>query len=469
MNYTTILGGFLGVNRNVNPFLAGEGEYAEAQNLVTNKIGVAQKAGSYTIKHAQITASQDILGGIDFLRADGTHTHVIACDGAATSDIYVSSGSAWTAQSQALTKNERVKFAYSPTLDTLFAVKYTDATRSYNGSSWSTATNVTSAPKSKYVFNFGRRMYLLNCDVGGTDYPTRAYRSSLVDSGTITWDTTNDWIVFDDVIVGVGKVGENMLVPCETSVYIFTLADEKYLVSTHGCVSADSVTGYGKWGFWAARDGMYAFDGGEDRKISVPIQEYWDAIPEANLSKIQAKVLGHHLYIYMGDVTVDGNALVNVLWDYDILQNDWNRMSLADEVLDMHTYITTAGKAMFFGNDDGEIFQLFSGNNQNTGVFTSFIETNWFYGSGPRYQDDFVELWGFGDKLSGLKVSYKVDDEGWKNVGQFNGSTDVVKFKDRGYRIKFLLQETSKGNLFSLYRLDCGFSSMFAKKEGEDD
>jgi len=468
MNYTTILLGFLGINRNASPFLAGDGEYAEAQNLVTNKVGVGIKTGDYTIKHAQITDNYDILGGIDFVRVDGTHTHVVACDGASNADLYVSSGSAWTAQSQSLTAGSKVRMAYSPTLDTLFAVNYEDATRSYNGSAWSTATNVTSAPKSKYIIVFGRRVYLLNCDVSATAYPSRAYRSSLVDSGSITWDTTYDWVVFDDTITGVGKVGENMFVGCENSAYIFTLADEKYQVSTHGCISPDSITSYGKWVFWGDRDGMYAFDGSADTKISVPIQEYWDAIPEANITKIQAEVKGHHLYIYLGDITVDGQALANVLFDYDILQNDWNRMSLADEILDLHTYVTSAGNALFFGNDDGEIFQLFSGEAQNGAVFTSFVETNWFYGSGPRYKDDFYELWGYGEKLSGLSVSYKVDDGEYKPMGELKGSTDVAKLKARGYRIKFLLSETSKNNLYELTRLDVGFDPAFTKKEGEE-
>ena len=468
MEFSTILGGFLGINRNVNPFLKGEGEFVEAQNLVTNKVGILKKSGDYSIDNAQITASQDILGGIDFLRADGTHTHVVACDGASTSDIYVDVEGTWIAQSQALTKNEKVRFAYSPTLDTLFAAKYTDATRSYNGSSWSTSTNVTSAPKAKIPIMFGRRLCLLNCDVSGTDYPTRMYRSSLIDSGSITWDTTNDWVVFDDIIVGAVKAGENLLIACEGSIYIFTLSDEKYLVSGHGCVSADGVTSYGKWGFWANRDGVYAHDGAKDTKISLFIQEYWDAIPEANLSKIQMEVLGHHIYIYIGDVTVGGEALANVLWDYDILQNDWNRMSLAEEVLDLHTYVTTAGKALFFGNDDGEIFQMFTSEAQYTGEFTSFVETDWFYGSNPRYIEDYYELWGYGNQLSGLKVSYKVDDDDWKEVGQLDGSTDVAEFKARGYRIKFLLRETSKNNLYELYRIDIGFIPAFIKEEGEE-
>jgi len=452
MKSSDLLSGFSGINRNVSNFDETAGEYVEAQNFVTDKIGVLKKAGDYQIKGAQITASQDIIGGIDFTRVDGTHTHIVAINGSSNAGIYEYTTS-WANQSQSLTKDTKVRFAYSPTLDTLFAVNYSDATRSYNGSSWSTSTNVTSAPKAYYVINFGRRIYLLNCNVSDTAYPSRAYRSSLVDSGSITWDTTNDWIVFDDVINGVGKNGENMFVGCENSCWIFTKADEKYQVSSTGCVSCESITSYGRWTFRAARDGVYAFDGAGDTKISLSIQEYWDAIPEANLSNIQAKVLGHHLYIYIGDVTVDGRALANVLWDYDILQNNWNRMSLADEAKHLHTYVTTSGKKLFMGNDDGEIFQMFTSDSQNTAEFTSFIETGWFFGSSPKYKDDYYALWGFGEKLSGLKVSYKVDDSDWQAVGQLNGSTDFVKFNTRGYRIKFLLQETSKNNMYELHRL----------------
>jgi len=452
MNYTDILPGFSGINRGVSNFDETVGEFVEGQNFATNKIGVLKKAGDYQIKGSQIAASQDVLGGIDFYRSSGSHDHLVAVNGATNAGIYKYTTS-WASQSQALTKDYPVRFAYSPALDTLFAVNYADATRSFNGTAWSTSTNVTNAPKARYIIAFGERIYLLNCDVSGTAYPSRAYRSSLVDTGSITWDVVNDWVVFDDVIKGVGRNGENMFVGCENSSWIFTKADERYQVSATGCVSHESICDYGTWTFRAARDGIYAFDGGSDTKISLPIQEYWDAIPEASLSKIQAKVLGHHLYIYIGDITLEGRSLSNVLFDYNILQNNYNRMSLADEVKNLHSYVTSSGQRLFFGNDDGEIFQLFSSGSQNTAEFTSFVETRWFFGSGPQYQDDYYALWGHGEKLSGLSVFYKVDDSGWQPVGQLNGSTDFVKFHARGYRIKFLLQETSKNNLYELHRL----------------
>ena len=166
MQKTIFLSG--GINRNTSPFLIEDGEMIDIQNFTTTKIGVLKKTGDYTIKNAQVTASQDILGGVDFQRAAGTHEHYIAVDGASNADIFKNVTGTWTAQSQSLTKNNKVRFDYSPALDTLFACNYADATRSYNGSSWSTATNVTSAPKAKFIINFGQRIYLLNCVIGAT-------------------------------------------------------------------------------------------------------------------------------------------------------------------------------------------------------------------------------------------------------------------------------------------------------------
>lgn len=459
--------GFSGINRNVSDFLPEDTEYAEAQNLTTYKIGVLKKTGDYQIKGSQIAASQDILGGIGWKRVGGTSTHLVACNGASNADIYVY-GTDWSTQSQSLTAGSKVRFTYSPTLDVLFAANFSDATRQYDGSAWSTTTNLDGAPKAKYPIMFGRRLYLLNVDLSGTTYPERAYRSSLVDSGSLTWDTTNEWFTFDDVINGAGKQGENMFVGCENSCHILTKTDERYQVTSIGCVSHESIASYGSWVFWAARDGMYAFDGGTDQKISLPVQEYWDAIPLANLDDIQAKVLGHHLYIYIGDVTVGGRSLSNVLFDYDILQNDWNRVSLGTEAKHLHTYITTSGERLFMGDNNGKVYEMFASESQDTAAFSSFLETNWFYGSGSRYKDDFHELWAYGNKLSGLKVSYKVDDKDWQPIGELNGFQDVIKFRARGYRIKFLLQEYSQNNLFEIHQLEVGYLPKFIGEKGNE-
>jgi hypothetical protein len=458
-----------GINRNTSPFLIEDGETTELQNFTTTKIGVLKKTGDYELKNAQITASYNMLGGVDFQRADGTHEHYVAVDGASNAGIYKDVAGTWTTQSQALTKGNKVRFSYCPPLDTLFACNYADVTRSYNGTSWSTSTNVTSAPKAKYTIYFGDRIYLLNTVVGANSYVNRAYRSSTVETSPITWDTTNDWITFYDVITGVGKNGENMFVGCQNSCWVFTLLDARYQVSAHGCVSNDGITEYGSWTFFPSYDGMYVFDGSTDTKISLPVQDYWDAILYTSLGSIQAKVLGHHLYIFIGDVTVGGRSLSNVVLDYNILQNNWTRMSLNENIMDTHLYTESdSGRELFFGNDDGEVFQMFESSTQNAGVFTSFIETPWFYGSGPRIIDTFEEIWGHGEKLSGLKVKYKVDDGDWIPAGELNGFSGLLKISARGKRIKFLLEETSKNNLFELHSLEVGFSPKFPEFKEND-
>jgi hypothetical protein len=451
-----------GVNRNVSPFLVSEGEMSDIQNFTTTKIGVLKKTGDYELLNSQITAGQDIIGGFDFQRVDGTHEHFVAVNGA---EIYKDVGGVWTSQSQSLTADNNVGFAYSPALDMLFSCNYADETRSFDGSSWSISTSVTNAPKAKYIISFGQRIYLLNVVVGLTSYISRAYRSSTMEASPLTWDTTNEWVVFDDVITGVGKNGENMFVGCQNSCWIYTLSDARYQVSSHGCVSNEGIAEYGTWTFFPSYDGMYVFDGSQDINASTAMQDFWDAIPTANLSKIRSSVLGNHLYVYIGDVTVEGRSLTNVVLDYNILQNSWTRMCLGEKVTNMHIFTETTGRRLFAGNDDGEVFRMFDYGSQNGTAFSSYIETPWFYGSGPREIDTFKEMWAHGGNLSGLKVKYRVNNDDWKPLGELNGFSDLVKFSDNGKRIKFLLEETSKNNLYEVHSIEVGFLPKFPEKK----
>jgi hypothetical protein len=256
-----------------------------------------------------------------------------------------------------------------------------------------------------------------------------------------------------------------MFVGCQNSCWIWTLEDVKYQVSGHGCVSHDGISSYGTWTFFPSNDGMYVFDGSQDTNVSMAVKDFWDAIPVANQSSIKSEVLGNHLYVYIGDVTVSGVSLSNVVLDYNILQNAWTRFSLGENVEDMHIFTESTGRKLYFGNDDGEVFQMFSGEDQNGSVFSSYIETPWLYGSGPRDLDDFSRLWVHGELCSGLKVKYKIDNGGWIPVGEVNGFSDFVKINATGKRIKFLLEETSKDNMYEIHSFDLDFSPKFPERK----
>ena len=467
MDYKTIFA-FNGIQRQVSPFLTGDGDLSESQNTVIKKIGTLKKSFDYTVKGSQLTEEYSVNGGIDFYRNDGTHDHVVSVNGDTNSEIYIHDTD-WTDQAQNLAKDYRIRFAYSPTIDTLFACNYADATRSYDGSSWSTATDVTDSPKAKYAFSFGDRIYLLNCSVDGTSYPSRAYRSSAIETEA-TWDTVNDYIVFNDVINGVSMNGENLFVACQSSTHIFTLDDEKFQVSNTGCVSHESLAQYSNFTFYASRNGFYAFDGSNTFKVSTPIQEYWDKIPEANTENIQAVSLGDHVYVYIGDIEApwdSSQTLQNVIFDYNALQNNWSRGRLASDCTNLHTYVTTSGRSVFMGDSSGYVYTMFDGSGQQDGSdYSSFIETPWIYGTGAGVLDDFKELWGYGDKLSGFQVLYKTEEVGnWNSIGELNEDTDVVKFNTRSYKIKFRLQEYSGENLYELSRLDVGWEPAYERYE----
>lgn len=472
MEYETLVG-FNAVNRQVSPFITNIGDLSEVQNLRTDKIGVLSKSFDYSIKGAQITSGQDIIGAVDFQRNDGTHEHFVAIDGASNAEIYKYVTDTWTSQSQSLTAGSKVRFAYSPTIDTLFACNYDDATRSYNGSSWSTSTNVTDAAQGRYPIAFGDRIYILNCYVGGTAYPSRGYRSDAIETAA-TWDTA-EYIVFEDAITGVNMNGENMFVTCQNSTWIFTLADERFQMSSIGGVSHESIVAKGRYTFYAARDGYYAFDGRETFKVSSAIEDYWKKIPESNFDNIQAVTKGDHIYIYIGDITApwDSNVtLQNVIFDYNTLQNNWSRGKLGTGATNLHQFVESTGQEIFMGDEDGSVFQMFDGSGQQNGVdYESALETHWFYGSGANVEDDWLEVWGYGDYLSGLKVSYKTEErEDWKPVGELNADTDVAFMGEgvRSYKIKLRLAEHSGKNLFDLHRLDVGYMSAYEKNEDRE-
>lgn len=119
------------------------------------------------------------------------------------------------------------------------------------------------------------------------------------------------------------------------------------------------------------------------------------------------------------------------------------------------------------GDEDGNVHEMFDGSGQQNGVdYASYFETPWLYGSGAGVEDDFMELWGYGDYLSGHHVFYKTEErENWIPVGELNEDTDVVKFSVRSYKIRFRLQEYSGKNLYEISRMDVGFIPAYERHE----
>ena len=173
-----------------NPFLRANNELLRVINYVNYPIGSLTKRFGYTKIGSQITDNYKILGNYEFqYGTTPTRKHLVVVNGGSVNDIYVWSGSAWTAQGQSLTEGSWGQM--TTFLDYLFFVNYSDASRTYNGTDWSTTTNVTGAPKAQYIENYQTRVFMGYCN-DGTAYPSRVCYSSLPTAGAITWDTTKD-------------------------------------------------------------------------------------------------------------------------------------------------------------------------------------------------------------------------------------------------------------------------------------
>lgn len=95
------------------------------------------------------------------------------------------SSGAWTSQALKLTSANEVYFENF--LNGTFMVNGGDANYFYNGTTWSATTNLTDSPKGQFVKEHLNQLYLYKINIGGTDYPSRVWRSDLPKNGAITW------------------------------------------------------------------------------------------------------------------------------------------------------------------------------------------------------------------------------------------------------------------------------------------
>ena len=445
-----------GLNRKTSPYLTRLGEVRECQNIDFSTIGRAKKTGDYTITAAQITASQDILGMGMFKRGAGTYEHYVVCDGASNSEIY-KNVPGWTTQSQSLTAAKRGYFISMPELDFLFFCNLSDDTRGYNGAAWSTATNLDTAPKAQYLNAHETRLFLGNVDVSGTVYPCRYYFSSSGTGGSFdTWDTTNDYYVLPEPITGFAENNEDQLV--FTKHFVFRGdADEKKMIGTVGAENQDVIYTFGNWTLFANSTGVYATDQSSFQKISQAVQEYIDGI--STVSDMRGTGTGEFYYLYLGTTTVDGKSLSNVVLIYDISQNKWSRLSLGESVKVMGTFISSGVESVYFGNDDGEIFQLFTGDSQNGSDYTAFMEFPPI--SIGRAINTYQQLKVYGDTLNGLVVQVKAKkNDRWRSTGELRGEVDTVTFSP-SLTSEFLytrLVETGQGGDFAVDKIVVGYN-----------
>ena len=407
-----------------NKYLMKQNQVIRAQNVISETLGSFTKRKGYTQLGNVMTVGKDILMNAEFqYGTTPTRKHIAVCNAASESEVYVLSGSTWGQQAQNLTAGAKARG--TDFVDYFFLVNYSDATRSYSGSAWSTSTNVTSAPKAKYVESYSDRLYLGYCDVGGTDYPSRVYYSSLTASDeTITWDTTNDWFPVEtndgDHITALAKNKTYLIIFKENSMFRYNgtlgVKNLKAISWNLGAVSQESVVIDENLILFYSRKGVCVYTGGEPKIISRAIQPIIDRVNQSNLGDISAGISGDIYYCYVGTLTSalpgDSAALEKVMLVYDISQNIWTYFTLADEPTAFGEYTSSGEKLLSFGDSNGEVFTLNSGTTDDgTAIATNIEQLMW--PSGPETVNVFQNAFFFGSgDLGDVDWQWQVDNSG---------------------------------------------------------
>jgi len=134
-------------------------------------------------------------------------------------------------------------------------------------------------------------------------------------------------------------------------------------IPNRGCVAPDTVhavdTRYGRWLFFATRDGIWAFDGQTTHFIGQKVRGTWDNLSAANYANLRAITQGHRYRIAYQDNNVTG-AYNNKELVYDSRHDTWSTNSGLNIGCYAHWFGTADAGEMYYGESstNGMIYKL---------------------------------------------------------------------------------------------------------------
>lgn len=477
-----------GVQQAVGRLLQADNEVVKIENGTLDKIGTIFKVRGYVQRGSTIRAGYNVLGLASAYKSDGTQKQIAVVDGPSTSDAYTFNpiNNTWTPHVLGLTTGAKAEFEYF--LDGFFMVNFSDVTRFNNFTAWSSATNVTNAPKAKYAKLYLSRLYLAYVVDNGTTYTSRVIYSELPSSGTIAWNNSVNYFDVDtdnsDVLKGMGVNSSRLLLFKEKTMYRY---DTNTLYQVPGCpgtVSHRTIKNCLGYTFYLHTSGIWGYNGETSKLMSRKIQDIIEGMSTRNLANSSAYVKDDHYYCYVGDIfnQKTGLTIDKCLIDYDVAKNAYTWRSLEKEPTVFEEYrddrsaityddatvtyndanvtyngLISAEQKIYFGNTDGAVYQDQVGRMYDGTDISFSVETKDYYLGNPS-------LWKLLQKVivyvssggKGVTVQFKLDDNDWKTLGRVDKVQKELIFPYASHcqRVRFRILEKSSGDRFSFEGLD---------------
>lgn len=380
-----------GINTKTNPLILRDTEFELLVNYDLDELGSIKKRKGYDVFASQPTDDKRVLGLYQYTNTtsstETTQVMVIDKGNNANTIIYYNNAGTWTASKSndtyAATITNFNRYRFATFVDYLFRVNGRDSvatSKDVNGGIWG-AINAPGTITPAFIAVFKDRVYVAN-DVGTSG--SRMYFSSLPSSGSITWDTTNDYVDVNpddgDEITALENNGNRLLVFKTRALYRWdygqTEADRLIGIGTKSQESVKTNFDLGIT-FFANPKGIFAYTPASlrPRLISRKIQKWINAVPAADWNDVVAEVDEDHYYCYLSDsITVPGvgdngedRTFTNVMAVYTISLDAWTIYSLHTKWRFANRLIQSSAEDIYFGSHEGRTYKWLSGNEDDSG------------------------------------------------------------------------------------------------------
>lgn len=373
----------------VNNYLAPLNSVQHSLNINYDTIiGSAVVRPGVTLLGTQVAANYLPQGLAEFVPKPSVATTsrlLVAFDGLANGTIYYWNGTIWAASNiVTLVNGGRVRFAQLG--GSSFAVTGNAAmVSSVDGLTWNMgiANNciATDSVLPSLIYRAkGRLLASGDTTVGSGHSKSRVFFSSIIDpnaSPFITWNTnlsTGDFIDInpDDGgdVAGFAETSSTILVFKGNGMYrlnTLTKSTDPQNIFNIGAVSQEGIVNCQGLVYFFSGIDIRRTDGSFPEQISrLGVQDFVDAIPQANWSKVAAGTDGLNVYFSIGNVTLNTAKDTQVTYNNVVLKfsprdQTWGIHSYGDAYRFFAQYTTTGGRMMYAACDAGDVQSLNNG------------------------------------------------------------------------------------------------------------
>lgn len=358
-------------------------------------IGSAQVRLGTTLLGAAVAANKTPLGLFEFVTAGSSLNYLLSVfTGASTATIYYFNGSSWTASGVTNLSNT-AKCRFAQLGNYAFRVNGVDAMgSSADGATWATTNCITTDSVVPSLIMRAKNRLLAGGD--SVVNRNRVYLSSVVDPSTspatITWNTntsTGNWIDINpddgaDVTAFAETSGLTLIFKDKAMYRMDVVAKtvDTDNVFPFGAVSQECVVNcQGIVYFFTGKD-IRRTNGGFPEQISrLGVQDWIDAISQANWASVSAGTDGFNVSFRIGNVTIpatgdDSRAFSNVVLKFSPRDESWSVHSYGSSFTRFAQYTSSAdGRKMVGADTGGTVQTMDKGTTDNTVAINYEIET----------------------------------------------------------------------------------------------